>query len=338
MHPPMDIAALSPEQLAGQRLLVGFEGTELNSDLRFLIQNLKIGGLVLFAQNLIHPQQIKNLCQSVQEFAVSRGNPPLFIAVDQEGGAVARLKEPFTQFAGNPHMQNRKEAVHFAEITARELAAVGINMNLAPVLDTSPLNVASIMTTRSFGHDPNWVSKMGGAVIQHLQHKSIMAVAKHFPGIGRTILDSHMEMPSLDIDLSAITSYDLLPFRNAIKQQVAAIMLSHILYTKIDPDWPASLSPRIARDLLRNQMGFQGVVMTDDLDMAAINNNYNIETVIRQILLAGIDIALICHKGPNIEQAFETIMASIAADRELRSESWQSVERIVGLKKKYINC
>jgi beta-N-acetylhexosaminidase len=332
----MDTAALSSRQIAGQRMLVGFEGTELNDDLRFLIDSLKIGGLILFAQNLINPEQIKNLCRSVQEYAVSRGNPPLFIAVDQEGGTVARLKEPFTQFAGNPHMQDRKEAVRFADITARELAEVGINMNLAPVLDTAPPNIASIMAARSFGHDPGWVSKMGVTVIRHLQEKSIMAVAKHFPGIGRTILDSHMEMPSLDIDLSTMTSYDLLPFRDAINHQVAAIMLSHILYTKIDPDWPASLSPRIARDLLRDQMAYQGVLMTDDLDMGAINNHYKIKTVIQQILSAGIDIALIGHKGPNIEQAFEEILASISANGEARSEGRASVARILRLKQKYI--
>jgi len=332
----MDAAALSPKQLAGQRLLVGFEGTELNRDLRFLIDSLKIGGLVLFAQNLINPPQIKNLCRSVQEYAVSRGNPPLFIAVDQEGGAVARLKEPFTQFAGNPRMQNQKEAVRFADITARELAKVDINMNMAPVLDTSPQNIAGIMAARSFGHDPGWVSKMGVTVIEHLQQRSIMAVAKHFPGIGRTILDSHMEMPSLDIELSAMVACDLLPFREAISHNVAAIMLSHILYTKIDPDWPASLSARIARNLLRDQMGFHGVVMTDDLDMGAIKNHYKCKTVIQQILSAGIDIALICHKGPDIEQAFEEILASISADRELRSEGRASVARILGLKQKYI--
>jgi beta-N-acetylhexosaminidase len=332
----MNIATLSDQQLAGQRLFVGFEGTELNSDLRFLIAGLNIGGLVLFAQNLINPAQIKNLCRTVQEYAVSHGNPPLFIAVDQEGGTVARLKEPFTQFPGNPHMQDPKEAVRFADITARELIDVGINMNMAPVLDTSPLNSSSIMATRSFGHDPAWVSKMGITVIENLQQRSIMAVAKHFPGIGRTILDSHMEMPGLDIDLAAMASYDLLPFRDAIKCQVAAIMLSHILYTKIDPDWPASLSPRIARDLLRDQMAYQGVVMTDDLDMGAINNHFEIKTVIHQILSAGIDIALICHKGPDIEQAFEEILASISTDRELRKEGRASVARILALKQKYI--
>ena len=332
----MNIAALSDQQLAGQRLIVGFEGTELNEDLRFLIARLNIGGLILFSQNLINPEQIKTLCRSAQDYAVSHGNPPLFIAIDQEGGAVARLKEPFTQFPGNPHMQDPKEAVRFADITARELTEVGINMNMAPVLDTSPLGSSSIMATRSFGHDPVWVSKMGITVIDNLQQRSIMAVAKHFPGIGRTILDSHMEMPNLDIDLSEMASHELIPFKDAIEHQVAAIMLSHILYTQIDPDWPASLSPRIARKLLRDQMAYQGIVMTDDLDMGAINNHYEIKTAVHQILSAGIDIALICHKGPDIEQAFEEILRSISTDRKMHKKGRASVARILKLKQRYI--
>jgi beta-N-acetylhexosaminidase len=332
----MDATTLTPRQLAGQRLMVGFEGTELNTDLRLLVDSLKIGGVILFSGNLIEPEQIKNLCRSLQAYATSRGNPPLFIAVDQEGGAVARLKQPFTQFPGNPHMKDIKEVVHFARITAKELADVGINMNLAPVLDTSPQNIKSIMADRSFGHDPDWVSEMGAAVILHLQHGRIAAVAKHFPGIGRTILDSHAEMPSLDTDLSEMESYDLRPFRNAINLQVACMMLSHILYNKIDPVWPASLSPRIANALLRDKMAFQGVVMTDDLDMGAIRKHYDIKTVITQILSAGIDIALICHKGPNIEQAFEEILTTLSANQEMQLKGLASVDRILKTKAKFL--
>ncbi|MBW2411585.1 MAG: beta-N-acetylhexosaminidase [Deltaproteobacteria bacterium] len=334
----MDAATLTDRQLAGQRLIVGFQGTELNTDLRFLVDTLKIGGVILFADNLIEPEQIRNLCRSLQAYAVSRENPPLFIAVDQEGGTVARLKEPFTQFPGNPHMKSRKDAVRFAKITAKELADVGINMNLAPVLDISPLNIESIMTDRSFGHIPEWVSKMGGAVIKHLQQRRIAAVAKHFPGIGRTQLDSHAEMPTLDIDLSEMESYDLRPFNKAINQKVAGMMLSHILYEKIDPRWPASLSPRIADRLLRDKMAFQGVVMTDDLDMGAIQKHFDIKTIINQILSAGIDIALICHKGPNIERAFEEILASLSANQKMRSKGLVSVDRILRSKAKFLKA
>ena len=179
----MRTTKMSTEQQAGQRLMVGFEGTGLNEDLKDLINRLKIGGIILFAGNLKSPDQIKQLCRSIQDYAKICQQPPLFIAVDQEGGQVARLQEPFTIFAGNPHMKTEEDAVHFAEITAAELNQVGINMIMAPVMDVSPEGSGSIMAGRTFGDNPAWVSRLGVKVIEHLQLNNIMAVAKHFPGI-----------------------------------------------------------------------------------------------------------------------------------------------------------
>ena len=333
---PMDISALSNEQLAGQRLMAGFDGTRLNDHLIFLIDTLKLGGIILFSRNLTSQDQIKDLCMSVQEYAVKCGQPPLFISIDQEGGQVARLKEPFTQFSGNPDMKNEEDAIHFAEITASELKNVGINMNMAPVLDVGFDNKKSIMRDRSFGNDPAWVSKLGVTVIERLQRNGTMAVAKHFPGIGRTVLDPHIEMPPLDADLHTLESSDLRPFYEAIKHDVAGIMLSHILYSKIDIKWPASLSIKIAKDLLRDRMGFDGIVMTDDLDMGAIKSNYEIKTVIKQILAADIDIALICHKGPNMEIAYEEILKDLKDSKNIKAKGKESVKRILKTKEKYL--
>ncbi len=332
----MDISDFSNEQIAGQRLMAGFDGTRLNDDLIFLIDTLKIGGIILFSRNLTIPDQIKDLCMSVQEYAIKCGQPPLFISIDQEGGQVARLKEPFTQFSGNPSMKNEEDAGHFAEITASELKNVGINMNMAPVLDVAFDNKKSIMKNRSWGNDPEWVSKLGATVIERLQKNGIMAVAKHFPGIGRTVLDSHIEMPPLDADLRTLESSDLRPFYEAIKHDVSGIMLSHILYSKIDIKWPASLSTKIAKDLLRDSMGFDGIVMTDDLDMGAIKNNYDIKAVIKQILSADIDIALICHKGPNIEIAYEKILKGLKDSKNIKAKGKESVRRILKTKEKYL--
>ena len=332
----MNPETLTLEQLAGQRLMVGFEGQQLNPDLEFLIADLKVGGLILFSQNVETPDQVKNLCGSVQEYARLNGQPPLIIAIDQEGGQVARLKEPFTQFPGNPAMKRKKDAVYFAETTATELAQAGINMNLAPVVDVAPKGIDSIMAGRSFGHDPAWVSKLGVTVISHLQQNKIMAVAKHFPGIGRTVFDSHIDLPICDGDLSELASCDLIPFEACIHHGVAGIMLSHIIYQKIDPQWPASLSQHVAAKLLRERMRFTGITMTDDLDMGAIRKNYDIRTTIRQILLAGIDITLICHKGPNIEFAYKEILQNLKASPELKTKGIESVRRIMDLKRKYM--
>lgn len=332
----MDITTYSDEQLAGQRLMVGFEGTEFSRELESLVDEIKVGGLILFARNLIDPRQIKHLCFGVQEYARSRKQPPLLIAIDQEGGQVARLKKPFTRFSGNPEMESRLDAERFAQITAKELAKVGINMNMAPVLDVAFGGPASIMAGRSFGHDPLWVADLGTTVIEHLQKNGIMSVAKHFPGIGRTTLDSHLDMPDLDIDLNTLKSTDLLPFEAAIQTKVAGIMLAHIRYQKLDALWPASLSPRIAGDLLRNRMGFDGIVLTDDLDMGAIKKHYDIKSTINQILLADIDMALICRSRPDIENAFNEILNFQAASPALKAKGEKSAERILNLKRQYL--
>jgi beta-N-acetylhexosaminidase len=332
----MQAKTLSNIQLTGQRLMVGFDGTILNEDLKFLIDRLKVGGIILFAGNLQTPDQIRDLCHGVQEYARRCGQPPLFIAIDQEGGQVARLKEPFTQFPGNPYMKSEADAVLFAEITADELNQVGINMNMAPVMDVAPEGTDSIMAARAFGSDPAWVSKMGVALLENLQHKNIMAVAKHFPGIGRTTLDSHLDLPVLDDDLSVLERFDLVPFKAAIQHGVSGLMLSHIFYTSLDSLWPASLSMRIAKDLLRKRMGFDGLVMTDDLDMGAIIRHYEIRTSIRQILAADIDLALICHKGPNIEIAHEEILREITDSPAMKAKAIESALRIERVKKKYL--
>jgi beta-N-acetylhexosaminidase len=233
-------------------------------------------------------------------------------------------------------MNSEKDAINFAEVTAAELTRVGINMNMAPVMDIAPEEINSIMAKRAFGGDPAWVTRLGVKIIEHLQSNNIIAVAKHFPGIGRTILDSHMDLPMLDDDISAIERTDLIPFKAGIQQGVSGVMLSHIFYKKLDPLWPASLSDKIAKVLLREQMGFDGIVLTDDLDMGAIVRHYDIQTAIRRILAAEIDLALICHKGPNIEIAYKEILQGIIDSAEVKAKGITSVKRIMSAKKKYV--
>ncbi len=332
------LRSLSDEQLAGQRIMAGFDGTELNEDLKYLIGTLHVGGVILFSRNIVSPDQVKKLCEDIKDYASSCHLPELFIAVDQEGGQVARLKAPFTCFPGNPAMKNVSDAVNFAKITAKELLGAGLNMNMAPVMDVVPENFNSVMDERVFGKDPSWVSKLGTAVIDHLQQNNIMAVAKHFPGIGRTTLDSHIDMPFLDIPFDDMENFDLIPFQAAIENNVSGIMLSHIRYTHLDAEWPASLSRNIAKHLLRDRMGYDGLVMTDDLDMGAIKNYYEITTSIPRILEAEVDIALICHKGPDIQNACDEILKRIQGCDKTKSRCMASVSRILSAKEKYLNC
>ena len=329
-----DTTEFTQEQLAGQRLMIGFDGIALNSDLEFYIDTLKVGGIILFSRNIKDVQQLKNLCRSAQTYAEDCSQPPLFIAIDQEGGQVVRLKKPFTVFPGNPFITNRAEARRFAEITATELKQVGINMNMAPVLDVAPEKIVSIMAGRAFGHDPGQVSLLGTEVIRGLQENGIMSVGKHFPGIGRTVMDSHIDLPSLDVTPEDLAAMDLPPFQAAIADNVAGIMLSHIHYPRLDPKWPASLSPAIARDLLRQELGFDGLVLTDDLDMGAIQKHYPIHDAVEQILKAEIDIVLICHKGPDIQTAFDEILRQANHSGIMAEKGKRAVERILRAKER----
>ena len=332
----MKSAKLSISELAGERLMVGFNGLTCDADLEFLIRNLKVGGLILFSGNLDSRDQIIELCRSAQETARSAGHSPLLIAIDQEGGEVARLRAPFTEFPGNPHMTAESDAETFGRVTAGELSDLGINMNMAPVMDVAPEHVQSIMAGRAFGSDPQWVSRMGKVVIRTLQEHGVMAVAKHFPGIGRTTLDSHLDLPVLETDETELAAFDLISFYAAMEAGAAGFMLSHIRYTGVDPEWPASLSETIARDLLRQTMGYDGVVMTDDLDMGAIRNHFDIRTCTERILAADIDMALICHRSPDMETVYEIIYNRLKHSEDLRRRGEVSADRILTLKQKYL--
>jgi len=208
---------------------------------------------------------------------------------------------------------------------------------MAPVLDVAVPGLEGIMHERAFGDDPAWVTTLGMTVIQKLQAKGIMAVAKHFPGIGKTRLDSHLDLPFLDEPLNLLEKEDFPPFEAAIANRVAGIMLSHVCYQQLDDEWPASLSVKIARGLLRKKMGFQGVVMTDDLDMGAVIRHFTVSKAIRRILAAEIDIALICHKGPAIETAFDEILRTTTDDPTARAANDQSISRVMTLKDIYLS-
>ena len=245
---------------------------------------------------------------------------------------MARLKPPFTQFPGNPSIHSPEEARAFAETTAQELKRIGVNINMAPVLDVADPEGDSVMRQRVFGAEPETVALMGNTVIQHLQANGVLAVAKHFPGIGRTVLDSHDDLPDLDIDRRTLSTSDLIPFQAAFSHQVAGVMLSHIRYLGLDPVWPASLSTIIARDLLRNELGYQGLVLTDDIDMGALAKHYLLSTIVTQCLNADIDIILICHPGPKIEAAVSYMGQYIEASERAARSHGLAVDRIMAAK------
>jgi beta-N-acetylhexosaminidase len=333
--PTLDPAA---DHLIGQRLMVGFDGTQWNADLAFCLSELAPGGLILFSANIQTPEQVRALCTDAQKCAADLGLPPLIIAVDQEGGPVARLRPPaFPLFKGAAEMEGLADARAFARLAADVLSPIGINMNMAPVLDLDCPTLESVMRSRAFGPDPETVSSMGLTLIKDLQERGIMAVAKHFPGIGRTTLDSHRQRPDLDTDKDTLLKVDGAPFQAAIAEGVAAVMLAHIRYTAIDKKWPASLSRRVVQDLLRQRLQYEGVVITDDLDMGAIVRHYGDDLLLERIVRAGVDIALICHKGPRRDCSLDLLKRAI--EKTARTEEHQkSVGRILALKQRFFHA
>jgi beta-N-acetylhexosaminidase len=329
-----DISNESADELAGQRLMLGFDGTRFDDDLRDLIARFRPGGLILFKRNVEDPDRLRALCADAQAFARSLGLPPLLFSIDQEGGAVARLGPPFTVFPGNPAMADEADAERFGRISAAELLDVGIGMNLAPVMDVVLPGEPSVMESRVFAGGPDRVARMGCRVVRALQENGVLAVAKHFPGIGRTVLDSHEDLPRMSESRAEIERVELPPFRAAVREGVAGIMLSHILYPALDPEWPAGLSVAIARDLLRGEMGYDGLVLTDDLDMGAIRRHFSIAEAIPRILAAEVDLILVCRPGPAQEQARDEIRRHIRADPDLRAAARRSAERILRAKRR----
>jgi len=209
-------------------------------------------------------------------------------------------------------------------------------MNLAPVLDVASFGVDAVMEDRVFGEEPELVAHLGIAVIDTLQENGIAATAKHFPGIGRTAVDSHADLPYLDVDRQVLDATDLVPFRAAIGGGVEAVMLSHVVYQDLDPQWPASLSSIIAEDLLRQTMGFKGIAMTDDLDMGAVDKHFDVETMVKRISEAEIDIALICHDRMKVEKAYGALIEAARESEDSKRKATMSVQRILNLKRKYL--
>lgn len=330
---------LSDAQLAGQRLMAGFHGQSLNHEVRTLIADLHVGGLILFKRNVSDPSQLRELCHSAQSLAAQVGDPPLIISIDQEGGPVARLGHPFTVFEGNRAIgraRSHEMASAFGRICASELREAGITMNLAPTLDVIPEGLENgVMANRVFGYDPTLVAELGVAEIEALQDNGIAATAKHFPGIGRTVLDSHIDLPTLTTSSSDLDASDLEPFRMAMRHKVSSIMLSHIIYTDLDPLWPASLSVAIGKELLRDRLGFDAVAMTDDLEMGAIDGRFPMETIIERVFEAHIDIALICHTIEKTQTAHDAFKKIVQSSDAARSIMLASVTRILNLKRRF---
>ncbi|UCF99862.1 MAG: beta-N-acetylhexosaminidase [Spirochaetaceae bacterium] len=288
---------LTLRQKIGQRFITGFTGRKVNNSVVSVIEQGYVGGFMLTRSNIQSRPQVKVLVDELQ--AVARAhNPPigLFIAVDQEGGRVSRLDlDTLTRFPAPYYWGEYQDPLYVeaaAYIIGREVLALGCNLNFAPVLDLYGQPDDSIVGDRSMGTNPVQVGERGVYYLYGAQRAGIAAVVKHFPGHGRTTVDSHHQLPVVDIDEKTLLNEDLLPFQMAIHHGAEAIMTAHILYPRIDPDFPVTLSTIFLRGLLRERLGFDGVIISDDIEMGALRSRYSPQEIVRYALNAGVDILL----------------------------------------------
>jgi beta-N-acetylhexosaminidase len=293
----------------GQLAITGFAGHALPSDLRSLAREFDLGGIILFARNVAAPDQVAEVAREAQTLAQDL---PLWVSVDQEGGRVARLKAPFTEWP--PMMTlgrsgDERLAERFARALAAELKAVGVSLDYTPVLDIHTNATNPVIGDRALAGSAEEVARLGRVIVTTLQQAGIAACGKHFPGHGDTSTDSHQELPLIEHPPDRLEAVELVPFRAAIKAHVASIMTAHILIPAYDDERPATLSPAIVDGLLKKQLGYEGLVLSDDLEMRAIGNRYGVAEATVAAISAGCDAVLLCGVSQEVQaSAFEAVI------------------------------
>ena len=327
---------MTSREKIGQLFMVGFMGTSVTPDLASFIKEYKPGGVILFSRNLESVEQIVELTNGLQRCSPKS---PLLISIDQEGGRVTRLPKGFTIFPPCELLGrcNSSELAYAAAATiAKELKAVGINMNMAPVLDVNSNPDNPVIGDRAFGSTSDVVGEMGLVTTAGLQDNKVVACGKHFPGHGDTNADSHKELPVVEASRERLEAVEFPPFRRAVAGGVATMMTAHVLYKRLDDQLPATLSPAIITNLLREEMRFDGVVLTDDLEMHAIVDHYGPGDAAVRALLAGCDVLLICKDRDREIAAFEAVEKAVASGTVDSRRLDQSVARIQQVKQRFL--
>ncbi len=315
---------------AGVHLWAGFGGTTLEQELKFLIEEFHIGGIVLFRRNVEGPEQLHALLREARSFALETMGRGLLVSIDQEGGPVQRLNPHFTALAAARDLavEGAGAVVASARGAARELRRLGVHVNLAPVLDVVTDATPHFLEARSLGSDPERVGFLGGLWIEALQREGVSATAKHFPGLGHAELDPHHFAPVIRWENAQSIGDDMRPFRDAVRAGAHCFMTSHALYPALDPLWPATLSPSVNRQWLRERLQFDGLLLSDDMDMAAISANYGWPAAVRQGLLASVDAFLLCQDCRNIEPFYRELADARLRYGDLEAGLAQSRRRI----------
>ena len=325
------VANMSDADKVGQLMMIGIHGKSLNDDARFMLNEYRVGGIILFDRNMESKDQVKTLITDINKAGKSAGLTPLFLGIDQEGGAVARMDDKLIKVP--PAEEVGKEPVEQAAALAKEVGTelkdLGFNINFAPVADLG------LTYGRSYSTNPDEVVRYASAVGKSYDEAGLWYSYKHFPGIGKTDVDLHADTSIVPVSKETLLSEDTKVFVDLIKQSkpnTYTIMVSHAMYPQIDPDHPSSLSKAIITDWLRKDMGYNGVVVTDDMDMGALAKHYTFGDMAVQSILAGSDILLVCHEYEHMQEAYNGLMKAVKDGRISKERLDESVKRILLMK------
>lgn len=326
----------SLHQLIGQHFLIGVSGHTLTAEeKKFIVEN-NISGVVLFSRNVSEPQQVRELCAEIQSLRHQTiDKTPLYVAIDMEGGRVARLKSPFTQWPPLKKLgdiDSPTVSFNFSRAMGQELKAVGINLDFAPCIDvfTNPKN--TVIGDRAISSNPEMVAKHTSALIRGYMKSEVIACAKHFPGHGDTVIDSHLDLPVENADRARLEKVELLPFKKAFKSRLDMLMTAHIRFPKIDPEWPVTLSEIFLKQILREEMRYDGLIITDDLDMKALASHYDRAKIPVRALQAGADLVLYCNEPESPPRAIEGIAKALSDGQLKKSDLEQTYKKILAMK------
>jgi beta-N-acetylhexosaminidase len=330
-----EVSQLSLEDAIGQMFVVGVGGTEPDYYIEKMIRERNIGGIILHGYNMQSKVQTRVMVSELQKLSM-KTSPciPLIVAADQEGGRISSA--PWVTYqppaAAVGQSGDPAQAQRIAEEIGRQLGAAGVNTDLAPVVDTG---FGAAIGDRSFGTDPHLVSKMGAAAVRGFEEADIISAAKHFPNHGAAKVDSHTALPVVDHDIQTILSYDLPPFKHVVKASVPMVMGGHLLYPAIDPERPASLSPK-ALQMLREEVGFDGVIITDDLAMEGAKQGGTVAQAAVKAVSAGADMLIISSPPQQQADAYAAVVQGVEQGRISQDQIDDSVERILKLKQQYL--
>ena len=325
------VANMSDADKVGQLLMIGIHGKTLNDDAKFMLNEYRVGGIILFDRNMESKAQVKSLITDINKTGKSAGLTPLFIGIDQEGGAVARMEDQLIKVPPAEELGKEpiEQAVSLAKQSGTELKDLGFNINFAPVADLG------LTYGRSFSTNPDDVVRYASAVGKAYDEAGLWYSYKHFPGIGKTDVDLHADISVVPVSKETLLNEDTKVFVDLIKQSkpnTYAIMVSHAMYPQIDAAHPSSLSKAIITDWLRKDMGYNGVVVTDDMDMGALAKHYTFSDMAVQSILAGSDILLVCHEYEHMQEAYNGLMKAVKDGRISKERLDESVKRILLMK------